>query len=61
MAANMNASPIGDALMPCAAANPATSKLPTIENIEKAGSGRSEWIRSDGVVVDALGYYTRSE
>lgn len=41
MAASIRPSPIGEAVTPCVRAKPATSALPTHENSQNAGRGRS--------------------
>jgi hypothetical protein len=51
MEASINVSPIGDDSPPWRRANPATSKLPADEKIQKAGRGRSPPRRTPKIAV----------
>jgi hypothetical protein len=51
MAASIRRSPVAEALPLCASAKPATSRLPTTENSQKAGLGRSPPRRTPKIAV----------
>ena len=52
MAASISASPIGDAASPCINAKPATSALPSAENSQNPGLGRSPPRSTPNIAVD---------